>query len=754
MATAPDTAPEFRELAEFDRANSSRGLLLRYARGRIRTLRFRVFMILCGVILAIFYTNLPTALTVLIALATFELAEHGVLIRLTRQPWQDISQLGPVVTLASTLHAISIGASIIMIAVQGDSARLAAWVFLIGASLNTLLVARYHPASHRARVIVYLATVIAILLYRAIYQNAPAVTVAVDFASFAMLVYMLATLFKHLSRREHKMLLTERELIKHSQQAQITNDSLKRSRKTLAKRGKEARRLALVAEHASDSIVLTSRHSTILWANKRFTQITGYELGEAVGRPVDSLLNGPLTDQATNRKIIAARQQRIPFQGTILNHRKDGSTVWMEVRQAPVFDDHGNLKMFISVERDATATIEKQAQLRKALDAANLADKEKTDFLARMSHELRTPTNAIVGGIELMAETPLSPDQQETLAIVQQGATRMQAVVEDILIFCELSTEDTAAKREQVNLGALIEDIASLKETEAMAKNLTGPIVHLPMGAPCIVWSDRSLLQRIFTALIANAVKFTAKGSIDITLRTTPRHDRLAIEVEVRDTGIGIAARDQKRIFDRFTQVDGERTRKFDGAGLGLAIAQSCVHKLGGEISLCTKARNGSRFTVSLCLQQVENTPEPAPNSFLNNPDITLLVAEDNRTNRMLISKMLKDSELQLEFAEDGAQAVEKYTRLKPDLVLMDVSMPNKDGLQATREIRLYENAEKLPACPILALTANSFESDRKNCFDAGMNAFLPKPVRKQMLIEALAAALGESLAQSNAIGR
>ncbi|MBV1864686.1 MAG: response regulator [Rhodobacteraceae bacterium] len=754
MATAPDTAPEFRELAEFDRANSSRGLLLRYAHGRIRTLRFRVLIVLCGVVLTAFYANLLTALIVLIALTTLELAEYVVMMRLTQQSWQDIAKLGPVVTLISTLQAIGIGTSILVVAVQGDSARLAAWVFLLGVSLNTLLVARYHPASHRARILVYMATASAILLYQAIYQNASVVTFAVDFASFAMLLYMLANLFKHLSRREEKILLTEREAIKHSQQAQITNDSLMRSKQKLANREKEARRLALVAEHASDSIILTSRHSTVIWVNKRFTEITGYELAEAVGRPVVSLLNGPLTDPATNQKIVSARQQKIAFQGTILNHRKDGSTVWMEVRQAPVFDDHGNLKMFISVERDATAAMKKQAQLRRALDAAKLADKEKTDFLARMSHELRTPANAIVGGVELMAETPLSPDQQETLTILQQGANRMQAVVEDILIFCELSTEDTAAKREQVNLGSLIEDIASLKQAEAMAKNLTGPVVHLPMGAPCIVWSDRSHLQRIFTALIANAVKFTASGRIDITLRTTPKHNRLAIEVEVLDTGIGIAAPDQKRIFDRFTQVEGERTRKFDGAGLGLAIAQSSVHKLGGEISLCKKSLNGSRFTVSLCLQPVEITSEPASNEFLNNPDITLLVAEDNRTNRMLISKMLKGSELQLEFAEDGAQAVEKYAKLRPDLVLMDVSMPHKDGLQAAREIRLYENAEKLPTCPILALTANSFDSDRKNCFDAGMNAFLPKPVRKQMLIEALAAALGESVTQSNIIGR
>ena len=753
MAIAPETVPEFRELAEFDRANSSRGLLLRYAHGRIKALRFRILMILCGVILTAFYANLPTALTVLIALTTFELAEYGLLLRLTRQPWQDIAKLGPVITLTSTLQAIGIGASIFIVAIIGDSARLAAWVFLMGASLNTLLVARYHPASNRARIIVYLATVIAILLYKAIYQNASSVTVTVNFASLAMLVYMLATLFNHLSQREHKMLQTERELIKHSQQAQITNDSLMRSKQKLAKREKEARRLALVAEHASDSIILTSRHSTVIWVNKRFTEITGYELAEAVGRPVVSLLNGPLTDPATNQKIVSARQQKIAFQGTILNHRKDGSTVWMEVRQAPVFDDHGNLKMFISVERDATAAMKKQAQLRKALEAANLADKEKTNFLARMSHELRTPANAIVGGIELMAENPLSPDQQENLRILQQGANRMQTVVEDILIFCELSTEDTGAKCEQVNLGSLIEDIASLKQADAMAKKLTGPVVLLPMGAPCIVWSDRSHLQRIFTALIANAVKFTAKGRIDITLRTEPQNDMLAVEVEVRDTGIGIAAADQNRIFDRFTQVDGERTRKFDGAGLGLAIAQSSAHKLGGEISLCKKTLNGSLFTVSLCLQPVNTTPNFTGGGFLDNPDITLLVAEDNRTNRMLISKMLKGSELQLEFAEDGAQAVEKYVKLRPDLVLMDVSMPLKDGLQAAREIRLYENAEKLSACPILALTANSFDSDRKSCFDAGMNAFLPKPVRKQMLIEALAAALGEKVARSSSIG-
>jgi len=745
LATAPNTEPEFRNLKEYDLANSPRGLLLRYARGRTRSVGFRTIVIICGVALTWVYTDLALALLVLVIMSVFELAEHTILKRILRQRLQGIAlaQATPVVVFATTLQAIGIGISIAIVAAQGDSARLTAWVFLIGVTLNSLLVARYHPASHFARMLVYLVTVVAIILHQAIIMQAPTILIGTEIVSFALLAYMFTSLFNNISHRENRMLTAGRSLINQSQQAHLSNLALQKSQASLAKRESEARRLALVAEHATDSVILTDTSSKILWVNSQFSRITGYSLHEALGRQINTLLDGQHTDGKTSAKFIAARKQCLPFQGTILNHRKDGSTVWMAVSQTPVFDDHGQLIMYISVERDATATMEKQAELRKALAAATLADKEKTDFLARMSHELRTPSNGIVGSVGMMAETDLSQEQQEILTILEQGSNRMQVVIDDILSFCELSTENPPIQLEEIDLLALIQKSADTKIPEAKAKGLDGPFVHLPKAGNCLVLSDRTLLKRIFHALIGNAVKFTEKGRVDVTVRLKHKRNRISIEVDVCDTGIGILAKDKKRIFNKFTQVDGKRTRKYDGAGLGLSIALSSAHKLGGDITVCKKAKIGSSFTIFLSLETAKETAEPPTVTALNNPDLTLLVAEDNRTNRLLISQMLKGAALQLEFAEDGIQAVEKYEQLKPNLMLMDISMPHKDGLQATREIRRFEDAHNLPACKILALTANTFKQDRKNCYDAGMNAFLAKPVRKQKLIEALEAALG-----------
>lgn len=735
--------PERGELETFDQANSPVGLLLRYARGRVRTIRFRFVVILAGVLVAGFFISWPVAAGLLTVMGSLELIEHRLMHALLRKgaAQVDMTRANRRVALMSMAQAAGIGFSIALIGMQGQALRLSAWVFLAGAALNSLLVARYHPPSHLARMAMYLCATLAIFLNIALSPSIDPANILIEIISVLLFIYMLLYLSGHLSRREDKVTASARELIKQKLEKSAVNRALEQSRRQLKRREVEARRLALVAEHATDSVILSDRYSTILWVNSQFTRITGYTAEEALGKSVGDLLNGPQTDPQTIENIKNAGRNRQPFKTHVLNYRKDGSSVWMEVSITPVFDDDGQFRMFISVERDATATMQKQAQLETALKAARKADQEKSGFLSRMSHELRTPINGIVGAVELLLEMEWPRDQRETIDILQQGADRMQMLVNDILEYSELSNDSRKVMREKVDLAQLLQDVTKAHQPAARAKGLLGPLLDPPEHPPLWVWSDASLLRLILNALLDNAVKFTDSGRIDLRLHVQQAGSRLCCRIEVLDTGAGIDKKDAVRVFERFTQIDGNLARKVDGAGLGLTIAQACAAKLGGKITLAPRRTGGSRFQIRLPLEPVVPPAEPA-GSFLENPHLTLLVAEDNRTNRLLIEKIFKKSAVALEFAEDGVQAVQKYVGLRPNLVLMDISMPNKDGLQATRDIRVFEKDHNLPECPILALTANSFERDRRNCFRAGMTDFLAKPVRKKALFKALQTAL------------
>ncbi len=736
IAAAPKT-PDLRELEAFELANAPMGLLRRYARGRVRALGFRLSVILIGVAMGGIFTGWHLALAMFVTMFVGELTENRILKEILHPPphESDFSRRNRQVTFASFFQTLGIGGSIAVLGLQGESLRFAAWIFLLGAAFNSLVGARYHLASHKVRIAVYLATTVFIFIYHSMADKGNFLSVTIEGASVLLLFYMMLRLFQHVFWREEKMVDSEHRLLRQKYEKSLINVELVQSRKTLAKREQEARRLALVAEHATDSVVLSDAFSAILWVNSQFTRITGYTLAEAVGHPVGQILNGPETSPDTLARLAAACEAKKPFKDHILNYRKDGTTVWMEVSITPVFDAQGIFQMFISVERDATKNMAKQKQLENALVAAKQADTAKSEFLTRMSHELRTPINAIVGGVELFSGTEVSADQTVYLDILRQGADRMSYMVDSILGYCELSKGGYVVQAQNIDIASLLQDIVNAHRPAAQAKGLTGPVLHLPAGIGLVVFSDPFLLRHMFDALIDNAVKFTHQGGVNIVVNAHRQNEVLSLIVEVRDSGIGVLVEKQSDIFEQFTQVDGRFSRKFDGAGLGLSIARSCAEKLSGTIELESGKGKGSCFTVSLELTPV---PDASDRLAANKTVKTILVAEDNRTNRLLIGRYFKDLPMHIEFAEDGVQAVDKYLEIMPDLVLMDISMPNKDGLQATREIRRFEKQQHMPACPILALTANAFASDRKNCKEAGMNDFLAKPVRKERLIEAI----------------
>ena len=466
---------------------------------------------------------------------------------------------------------------------------------------------------------------------------------------------------------------------------------------------------------------------------------------------------------------MSAVQNKESVKLRIMNKTRDGRSIWVETHQTPVIDDDGNLKAFIAVERDATDMIAREKQLSLALVGAEEADREKAAFLSRMSHELRTPANGILGGMEILRETAVCELQSEALEIMDASAKRLMELVDNVLTMTGAQSGTIQTQFEEVRINDVIGAIMTQHRKDADDKNVI--LMHdISQNAQGAMRTDASIIHGVLDKLVSNAVKFTNHGHILIKARLNADN---WLQISVVDTGVGIPKDKVSEIFDAFDQVEDGDTRNFDGAGLGLATAKNLASLLGGRIRVSSVLGEGSTFKLKIPVELLENVseePKPiatsaaqevapeelrlvdavlssetnkltqtdpiAPTSEKN--QMRLLVAEDNRTNRLLIKSMLKSAGHNIEFAEDGEQAVAQYIENRPDFVLMDLSMPNKNGLDATREIRAFEEKDNLRRCPIVAVTANVTEEDQKKCFDAGMDAFLPKPVRKDRLLETI----------------
>lgn len=699
------------DLASFDRFHAPANLLRRYASGRVRAFATRIVAAIVGVVIIASIASAWLAFWIACVTFAFELLEWLVLRRLLARDRFDRPETEGLIGFVSFVQAIGVALPILVTGIHSDTLRFLAWTYLLGALVNTMLSARYHRPSHVIRVTVLCITAVSVLGAGALMGQISRGTLLTEAISLLAMSYMISQVFQHLKRRENRMIAAERDLIVQAE---------------------DARRLALVAEHALDSVMVMDPMSRITWVNPRFVEVTGYTAKEVIGRRPGEFLNHPDTDKAALARLAELPFKGEPVEAMLLNRRKDGKAIWMDVSQTPVFCPDGKLRMIISVERESTEAMRQKTRLREALAAAEAAAKEKAAFLGRMSHELRTPANGIVGGVELLRATWLERDQSVAVNILEESATRMTRLIEDILNYSELSNGKVRLCIERVDVGALLGELIETYRPAARAKKLD-LVLQLP-DSPLLLRADAALLRRMVDKILGNAVKFTETGGVDLS--ADYREGNLILRV--RDSGPGVAQKDLHRVFERFEQADGRQTRAQDGIGLGLTMARDIARLMGGEISARSEPGEGSDFSMRIPAERVREAA-----SGLTLPSkLHLLVAEDNKVNRLLFEKMLKGEEKRIDFAIDGIEAVEKYHRAPPDIVLMDLSMPGKDGISAARDIRQMELDRALPRCPILAVTANASDTDRQRCFEAGMDGFLAKPVRKARLMEAMEQAL------------
>lgn len=347
--------------------------------------------------------------------------------------------------------------------------------------------------------------------------------------------------------------------------------------------------------------------------------------------------------------------------------------------------------------------------------------------------------NGVVGMAELLSDTELSEEQRQYVSTIRSSSTALLAIINDVLELSRLDARKMELHPVNFDPKACLEETLRLLQPQARAKGLKLAL-ETETDVPPLVHGDDGRLRQVLINLLGNAIKFTERGGVTLRVRAEAQEPGHLFVIEVEDSGIGIAADKIERVFERFSQADTDTTRLYGGTGLGLTISRELVVLMGGRITVESTLGQGSCFTLRLPLGPPGDPGADADAQTLS-PDeldrlrgLSVLVADDNRVNRLLMGKFLADLPIRLDFAHDGQQAVAMATRQEPDIVFMDMSMPVMSGIEATSQIRASKGAQPL----IVALTANTFDSDRAACLAAGMDDFLSKPVGRADLFRCL----------------
>ena len=370
------------------------------------------------------------------------------------------------------------------------------------------------------------------------------------------------------------------------------------------------------------------------------------------------------------------------------------------------------------------------------------AAQAKAEFLAMMSHEIRTPMNAILGMADLLAETSLSIDQQRYVAIFQRAAASLLDLLNDILDLSKIEAGELKLESVAFELRDVVSRATELVGIRASEKGLA---IESEIAADVPPWlvGDPTRLRQVLINLLGNALKFTEKGKLTVRIACDPNaSDPAALLVGVSDTGVGIPQDKLETIFESFSQADSSTTRKYGGTGLGLSISKRLVEAMGGRIWVESTVGSGSTFFFTAKLGVAEGRAESAKELVAATAGpvapLRILVADDSEDNRFVIRAYLKGTPYVLDFAEDGAIALEKLKTRPYDLALVDVHMPAKDGFAVVREFREFESAQGRTQLPVLALTADAFQEAVEKSLAAGFTRHLAKPIRKPALLQAI----------------
>jgi PAS domain S-box-containing protein len=627
---------------------------------------------------------------------------------------------------------------------------------------------------------------------------------------------------------------------------------------------KESRRLALIASHTNNGVILTDREGRVEWVNRAFTRSTGYALEEIKGRKPGSFLQGPDTDQAAVGRMREGIRSGEGFNVEVLNYAKDGRRLWVVVEVQPMRDEDGAVSSFMGIVTDVTErkkaeaelarkesqfrfifetvpvgiswrdvdnklfmlnpahvqitqvsmeeaqesqifyrmtdpedwkrqqeqmerikrgeitsfVIEKryhrrdgqtvwvaftmtrlrdaatggnyelctladitdlkraQAELQAAKEVAEKASLAKSQFLAMMSHEIRTPMNGVIGMTSLLLDSPLTADQRDFAETIRQSGDALLTIINDILDFSKIESGRLVLERETFSLRDCVDGALDLMATKAAEKRLD-LLYEIGDGVPGMVRGDSTRLRQIIVNLLGNALKFTERGEVVLTVRAHPADaGQVELTFAVSDTGIGIPTEAINRLFQSFTQVDASTTRKFGGTGLGLAISKHLAEMMGGHMWVESEEGKGSVFYFTILAEAVASKPRP----YLNGGKVylagkRLLIVDDNATNRRILTTLAANWGMSAHAAASGPEALEWLRAGEVfDVAILDMQMPDMDGVMLGQEIRKLRTPETLPMLLLSSLGQPELVTD-KTLFSCN----LTKPTKPSQLFDALA---------------
>jgi PAS domain S-box-containing protein len=494
----------------------------------------------------------------------------------------------------------------------------------------------------------------------------------------------------------------------------------------------EEKKFKDLLESAPDAMVFVNKEGEIVLVNAQAEKLFGYAKKEMLGQQVGILIPHRYSkyhhSYAHQPKPLKMGEGRELF-----GVRKDGTEFPVEISLSPIETNDG---LYVSSAiRDITERVAIQNELKQATIKAEENIRLKQDFLANMSHEIRTPMNAILGFTKFLLKTKLTDEQLNYTTTIDNSVEDLLLIINDILDFSRLEAGKVSLEKIPFNLKHKICQVAQLNKMKSEEKGL---IFEFNWGKnlPELMIGDPLRLGQMITNLVSNAIKFTFKGSVSLNVNLLQlKKDICQIQFQVIDTGIGVAEKNKKIIFESFRQAQGNTTREYGGTGLGLSIVKNLVELHEGNIDFTSLEKQGSTFEITLwysIAQHMELEEEVLPVERKDVEGIKTLLAEDNRANQMITKKICRDWGIVLEIVSTGKEAIERLDETF-DLVLMDIQMPIMDGEEATKIIR--SEGRQYSDVPIIALTAHAMKEEHDRFISLGMNACLFKPFKELELI-------------------
>jgi PAS domain S-box-containing protein len=501
----------------------------------------------------------------------------------------------------------------------------------------------------------------------------------------------------------------------------------------------ESERLALIASQGHDPVIITDHAGRIEWVNAAFERLTGYTMAESRGLKPGAFLQGPDTDPQAVANIREALAAARPIAQELLNYAKDGRPYWLDVSITPVFGENGAVDRFIAVERDVTARKSMAQNLAAALaeariarEAAECANAEKSRFLANMSHELRTPLNAVIGYAEILEEE-LTADGLE---VCGRDATRIKTagrhllhLINDVLDLSKIEAGRVELTPKRLSVAAMLTDAIDTVRPSLDANNNTFSLEADPNLKQA--FTDGAKLRQCLLNLLSNAAKFTKDGSVHLTARRIPRPLGDMLEFVVADTGIGMTREQMARLFSPFAQADSSIQNRFGGTGLGLAITRRLAQLLGGDVSVEGAPGAGSVFTLQVAAV-LDLALQEDGEAELDGAAPRILVIEDEPSARDLVSRSVSRLGFAVRGAETAAAGLRLARHINPDLIILDINLPDASGWQVLEALKASEITRDIP------VIVSSVVDGGAQALAAGACCYMCKPTDRDELAAAV----------------